>query len=101
MTEQIYTLAKWVVRPGREDDFAAAWRALGAQFRKLPSPPIGDGKLLQSLTNPAVHYSFGPWESAKAIAAMREDPSAQAAIQKVVALCEDAQPGSYRLVAKS
>lgn len=101
MTEEIYTLAKWVVRPGREDDFVVAWQDLGAEFRKLRSPPIGDGNLLQSLTDPALHYSFGRWESAEAIAAMRDDPKALAAIQKVVDLCVDAQPGGFRLIAKS
>jgi quinol monooxygenase YgiN len=101
MTDRVFTLAKWIVKPGHEDDFVAAWKALGAQFRKLPSPPIGDGNLLQSLTDPAMHYSFGPWESADAIAAMREDPNVQAAIQKLVEHCEEAQPGGFRLIAKS
>lgn len=101
MTQEVYTLAKWVVRHGREDEFVAAWQALGSQFRKLPSPPIGDGNLLQSLTDPALHYSFGPWESANAIAAMRQDPATLTAIQKVVDLCEEALPGGFRLIAKS
>jgi quinol monooxygenase YgiN len=101
MTNEIYTLAKWIVKPGHEDDFVAAWKALGTQFRKLPSPPIGDGILLQSLTDPAVHYSFGPWKSASAVAAMREDPKAQAVFQKVVDQCEDVEPDGFRPIAKA
>jgi hypothetical protein len=37
--------------------------------------------------------------SSEDVAAMRADPIAQAAMKRVIALCESASPGLYRLVA--
>jgi quinol monooxygenase YgiN len=93
-----YTHAEWRVTPGREEEFVAAWRALGEAFSALERPPIW-GTLLQSETEPTVFYSFGPWVSSEDVAAMRADPIAQAAMKRVIALCESARPGLYRLVA--
>lgn len=101
MTESIYTLAQWRVTSGREADFVEAWKTLGAVFRQLPHPPSGEGLLLQSMADPALHYSFGPWSKAEDIAAMREDDTAKAAIQRVMACCDEARPGGFRVIAKS
>lgn len=56
------------------------------------------GTLLQSLADPTLFYSFGPWDSQEAIAAMRADPGAQEAIRTITALCTEAMPGAYRWV---
>lgn len=101
MDEVIYTLATWRVKPGRESEFVEAWLELGLIFNRLPQPPIGKGKLLQSLTDPLLYYSFGPWSGVDAIEAMRANSSAQEGIGRLVALCDEAQPGGYRLVAEA
>jgi len=93
-----YTHAEWRVKPGRESEFVAAWRALADAFAALDRPPLW-GTLLQSESEPRVFYSFGPWRSAADVAAMRSDPEAQAAIGRVVDLCESAAPGPCLLVA--
>lgn len=93
-----YTHAQWSVTPGREEQFVAAWRALADTFSALDRPPIW-GTLLQSETEPTVYYSFGPWASSDDVTAMRADPAAQAALNRVVELCESAKPGPCRLVA--
>lgn len=67
-------------------------------FSGLEHPPLW-GTLLQSETEPTVFYPFGPWASNEDVAAMRSDPEAQAAIGRVVELCESATPGPCRLVA--
>lgn len=93
-----YTHAEWRVRPGSEEDFVAEWQRLGETFSALPRPPYW-GTLLRSETDPSVFYSFGPWASAEDVAAMRANPAAQAAIQRISELCESATPGPCRCVA--
>jgi hypothetical protein len=101
MTGKIYTLAQWRVASGRETDFVNAWKALGTVFRGLPRPPTGEGTLLQSLAEPTLHYSFGPWGSAEDVAAMRKDDNAKEAIRQVMACCDEALPGAFRVIARA
>ena len=93
-----YTHAEWRVRAGREEEFVAAWRAVGEAFASLQRRPLW-GTLLRSETDPSVFYSFGPWASAEDVAAMRADPGAQAALRRASELCEMATPGLCRRVA--
>jgi len=97
VSEPIYTHAEWRVLPGREAEFVAAWRALSDTFAALEARPLW-GTLLQSEREPSLFYSFGPWRRAEDVAAMRADPAAKAALERVAALCERATPGAYRQV---
>jgi hypothetical protein len=100
MDDVVYTLAEWRVRPEKEAEFVTAWQDLGAVFARLPDPP-GTGTLLRSVNDPTLFYSFGPWSRLEAVEAMRADPDAQAAIRRLVELCTDATPGTFRLVARA
>jgi len=99
VAETYYTHALWRVIPGNEEAFIEAWKGLGKAFGQLPSPP-GDGTLIQSLTDSTIFYSFGPWDSLEDIEAMRRDPQARQAIQRIVELCNEATPSAYRVVAE-
>jgi quinol monooxygenase YgiN len=96
MAGEFYTHALWRVKEGKQEQFVEAWKTLAQVFMKLPG--TGQGTLIQSISDPALFYSFGPWESVDAIEAMRRDPDALRAIQDLRELCEEATPGSYRLV---
>ena len=98
MADQPYTLARWLVAPGQEDAFVAAWQDLGLFFLALPMPPHW-GTLLRSVEEPRLFYSFGPWPSMETIAAMRAHPDAPAALAKLTALCETAETGTYFVAA--
>jgi hypothetical protein len=100
MQEMVYTLGVWRVRTGQEAEFIAAWKALGEIFVGLELPPAGTGTLIQSVSDPALFYSFGPWKRMEDIQAMRSDPQAQAGIQRIMDLCTEATPGTFRLVAE-
>ena len=95
--EHDFTLARWDVHPGREDDFIDAWERLAETFSALDEPPLW-GTLLRSTTEPSLFYSFGPWRDRAHIAAMREDPRAQAGFKEIADLCTAMSPGSYELV---
>lgn len=97
MPAQPYTHAMWRVEDGNQERFILAWSALSEAFSSLARPPLW-GSLLQSVTDPTLFYSFGPWQSLEDVGAMRVDPVASAAIERVRSLCVEATPGAYRLV---
>ena len=93
-----FTLARWLVRPGHEDAFVAAWQELAVFFLGLPQPTRW-GLLLRNVDEPRLFYSFGPWPSLEAIGAMRVQQRASDAFGRLTALCEDASPGTYLVAA--
>ena len=99
MNSDIYTLGVWQAKPGKEEEFIVAWKALGDFFYRLPNPP-GPGTLIQSLDEPTQFYSFGPWRSLEDIQAMRADPRSPEQIGRLAALCDTAVPGAFRVVAR-
>ena len=87
MSAGFYTLAAWHVRAGQEHEFLRIWREeLAPAF--LSFNPSAQGTLIQSLNDPQEFYSFGPWDSLAQMQAARSDPGAQAALAKLVALCD-------------
>jgi hypothetical protein len=92
-----YTLALWRVKEGREAEFVQAWKGLSDYFLNLPNPP-GTGTLVRSVEDPGLFYSFGPWGSLEDIQRMRSDPRTPEMIGKLSALCEEANPGTFRVV---
>lgn len=100
MDTGFYTLARWKVIPGMEEQFIQAWKDMGEVFLNLPRPAAGRGTLIQSVSDPTLFYSFGPWDDIEEIDAMRADPTAREAIKKVTDLCEEATPGSYQVIAE-
>lgn len=101
MRETIYTLSTWRVRPGKEAEFVAAWKELGRVFSQLPHRPTDRGTLVQSLEDPTLFHSFGPWHSVEDVEAMRASPRAQQGLHRLSELCEDSSSGTFRVVAES
>ena len=101
MGDEVYTLGMWRVKPGNEESFVAAWKEMGAFFKGLPNPPGAEGILVRSVQDETLFYSFGPWRSAEDIQAMRAHPDTAAKMGKLIALCDEAQPATYRVVARS
>jgi hypothetical protein len=99
--ETAYTLALWRVKEGREGEFVQAWKSLSDYFLSLPNPP-GTGTLVRSVEDPGLFYSFGPWRgpwrSLQDIQRMHSDPRTPEMIGKLSALCEEAKPGTFRVV---
>jgi hypothetical protein len=101
MNHDVYTLGAWRVKEGRQQEFIATWKELGTVFAGLQRAPAGKGILVQSISDPALFYSFGPWRSLEDIAAMRADERAKTGIARLRDLCTEAVPGSFRVVAES
>lgn len=98
MPDEVYTLGAWRVKDGKQSEFVDTWTALGNYFKSLPHPP-GRGTLLQSVDDPQQFYSFGPWHSLDDVQQMRNRPETAGEIGKLMALCEEARPGTFRVVA--
>ncbi len=99
MENAVYTLGVWRVKPGKEAQFTAEWKPFGEILSKLPNPP-GTVTLIQSVSDPALYYSFAPWNRLEDIEEMRSDPKAQAGIQRLMDLCTEAIPGTFRVAAQ-
>ena len=99
METGFYTLARWKVIPGMEEQFIQAWKDMGEVFLNLPRP-ASQGTLIHSVSDATLFYSFGPWDDIEEIDAMRADPTAREAIKRVTDLCEEANPGTYQIVAE-
>jgi heme-degrading monooxygenase HmoA len=98
VADEIYTLGVWRVKDGRQKEFIAAWQALGRYFHSLPHPP-DKGTLVQSVDEPQQFYSFGPWRTLDDIQEMRNRPETPIEIGKLMDLCEEGRPGTFRVVA--
>lgn len=98
MSDEVYTLGVWRVKEGKQSEFVTAWKELGRFFGKLPNPP-GEGTLLQSLDEPEQFTSFGPWRTLEDIQQMRSHPDTASEISKLMNLCEEGRPGTFRVVA--
>ena len=97
MSGDFYTHAMWRVKPGREEEFVRVWREeLAPAFRSVS--PEATGTLIQSMEDPQLFYSFGPWPSLEAMQEARRDPAAGAALVKLRDLCDQGSPGAYRVV---
>jgi heme-degrading monooxygenase HmoA len=98
MKENYYTHALWHVKEGQIDAFKAAWEQFGNALSQVPDSPPVKGTLIQSLSDPLVFYSFGPWETLEDIKAMRNDENVRQALSALLEHCQEAKPENYRTV---
>ncbi len=61
----IWTHARWTVKPGREEDFLHALRAVADEAAVVGAQPLNAGgvRLLRDRAQPNVFLTFGSWES--------------------------------------
>ena len=97
MATDYYTLASWHVRKGNEDEFVRRWKEdLATAF--MHASPNATGTLIQSLEDPLLFYSFGPWASLELMQQARTDPAVGRAIKTLVERCDEAEPSAFRVV---
>jgi hypothetical protein len=96
--ENYYTHALWHVKEGRIVAFIEAWKNFGKALSEVPDAPALQGTLIQSLSDPLIFYSFGPWESLEDINAMRNNENVRKAMAAIIENCQEAKPGNYKTV---
>jgi len=95
--DQLYTVGVWTAKPGKEADFVRAWDEF-AQWTSAHQAGAADARLLQDIAHPQRFLSFGPWENAERIDSWRAAPEFRAFATAARELCEEFQPGTFKLV---
>ena len=95
MKDNFYTLTSWKIKDNNEEEFLHIWESdFAPSFIKLN--PYSTVTLIQSLENPHIYYSFGPWINLEQLQSSRADEKYRTAISKLVSLCTEARPGSFK-----
>lgn len=94
MTE-IYTVGIWTVKAGREEEFVAAWRAMGEAT--IGEFPAAHGRLLRDIDNPGRFVSFGPWNSLETVDAWRASTPFKEGGARIRELLDAFEPGTYEM----
>ena len=90
---QLYAFGVWIVKPGREDDFVAAWRTL-AEWTASNAPGAGISRLLQDEDQPSRFISIAPWDDRDALAASRSQLGFQERIAGLREMLETFTPAN-------
>jgi heme-degrading monooxygenase HmoA len=98
--KQLYTLAIWKVKPGKEAEFIEAWQAF-ADWTTHTQASAGEGILLQGEDSPTQFVSFGPWDNAENVVNWRAQPEFRDFLSKARELCEELQPQNMIRVGQS
>jgi len=93
-----YTHAIWRVKPGRADEFIAAWGEL-AEWARMHSPGILWGVLLRDVDDPDVFVSTGAWQDAEDIQAFSESPELRRRTEELLQLVDRFEPRRMELSA--
>ena len=96
----LYTVGLWKVKKGNEKDFLEVWQQF-ALWTEKNHQGAGLGRLLQDIDQPDKFISFGSWDSEMQIGEWRSKPEFKAFIQNARELCEDLEPGTFRVVGLS
>ena len=94
-----FTQGVWVVKPGRADDFVAAWIEFAEWTSANVSGP-GRGQLLRDTANADRFVSIGPWESMEAIERWRSEPGWRERVTKIREMLVSFEAATLELVAE-
>jgi len=95
MDDEYYTFNLWKIKDGNLEEFLRIWeKELAHEFIKLN--PYSKITLIQSLDNPNIFYSFGPWIKLSQMQAARSNEKYRLAISKLVSLCDISKSGSFK-----
>ncbi len=95
MKDDFYTLTSWKIKDNKQEEFLDIWeKDFAAAFIKLN--PYSKVTLIQSLENPNIYYSFGPWLNLEQMQSSRSSDIYRSVISKLVSLCDEARPGSFK-----
>jgi heme-degrading monooxygenase HmoA len=92
----VYTLGVWQVKPGREDEFVAAWHALGQWT--VENDFESHGTLLRDREDASRFVSFGPWPSVDDAARWRAHPEFRRHLSAIQDTLESFEPGTFDVV---
>ncbi len=86
-----YSAGIWIVKPGREDEFVAAWHEF-AEWSRSTIEGASWATLLRDQQRPNRFVSVGPWDSLEAIESWRSHPGFAERIDRLRGLIESLEP---------
>jgi quinol monooxygenase YgiN len=95
---EVWTHGRWLVRPGKEDEFVAAWSELADWT--VSDVPNARGILFRDREQPNLFYSFGPWEGIDAVERWRASEGFAARIERIRGLVDTFEPHTLDPVAR-
>jgi len=96
--EGAFTSGAWYVKPGKEKEFVAAWKAF-ADWTLKNAHGVTEAYLLQDQDDSRSFVSFGPWRDEEAVQEWRKKPQFKVHLAKFKLLCDDIQVRTMRPVA--
>jgi len=96
----LYTVGTFLVKPGLESEFIAAWEAF-AKWTSRQKLGGGNGILLQDAGESQRFISFGPWTDEKVIQAWRGTAEFKSFFARAKELCAEVRPATMRLAAQA
>jgi hypothetical protein len=88
-----YTAGVWIVKPGHEDEFIAAWRDFAEWTLRTIDGSVW-GTLLRDREMPNRFMSFGPFQRIEDIESWRAHPGFAERVGRVRALCDRWDPST-------
>jgi len=95
----VYTSGDWRVKPGREEEFKAAWREL-AGWSAGEYIPEGWGKLLRDREDPTHFISVAEWPDERVIAEWRASAGFKERLEKIHGLLDEVSIRTLDLAAE-
>ena len=95
----VYTSGTWRPSPGREKEFAEAWRQFAAWASTMPG--AGTLRLVRDLHEPGRFVSLGDWESLDEVKAWKSSPEFRERMAQVLQHVEEFHPTELALVASA
>lgn len=86
----VYTVGLWRVKPGEEDAFVAAWRAMATAT--AGDFPGANAVLLRDRDTPSLFISAGPWESLEQIETWRASTTFSSGVGAIRGHLESFEP---------
>ena len=97
--EPVYTTGIWLVNPGREEEFIAAWKEFAEWTSRLGGGSL-EVLLLQDAEQPQRFVSVGPWKDVPDIRAWRNTTEFGAFMQRAKELCTGIHPAIMKPVVR-
>jgi heme-degrading monooxygenase HmoA len=94
---KVFTLGRWIVVPGREDDFVLAWTELASRASGLAGsyPPT----LLRDRERPNVFVTFGAFDSVEDVERFRASEDFAEGVARIRPMLESFEPATLDEIA--
>lgn len=92
-----YSIAIWMIKPGREEEFVSTWQDFAAWTADIRSGAL-EGTLVQDADEPRRFFCFWPFASEEGIRRWRNEPKFREFMMRMRAYCESCQPSISRTV---